>query len=602
MLPERSDRTIYLRVLGPLLLAIGTLLTVGVGGFQALSAARAYVGGESLWSKARSQAVAGLRAHASGRTKVCVPLSEALAVPIGDRAARLAMERSPLDMAAARDGFLRGGNSPDDIDGLIRLYRYFSWTPLLQPSIEAWRKGDELIEQLRVLGERLCVEPVADPNAPDARAAQQELDQIENALIEAEKHFSAKLGEASRLTGQLLTAAILLIGVLLAAGSAWYVLRSLWAQIEQRRALVDANTRWELAAGAADVGLFVWHPQTDTLELDSRARHLYDIDTQPGAGVDQRDLQERMHPDDRDELRRLQRAALDRSETLRARYRIVLDDGSTRHLEAVGTLREDGPTSAPPQMFGVLRDVTDEVAAARLQLERDAAERSARARSEFLSRLSHELRTPLNAVLGLAQLLELDKSEPLSATQRARVRVILESGWHLLHLVDDVLDITRIDAGQLSISTVPTDLRAVLQASLALVETERARFGIRIADRWPATPPAALADPQRLQQVFVNLLSNACKYNRRGGTLTLTFNEGADALALSFADEGPGIGAEQLAELFQPFKRLNQTADIPGIGLGLVIVKLLTDQMQGGVEVASEPGRGARFTVSLRKA
>jgi len=601
MLPERSDRTIYLRVLGPLVLAIGTLLTVGVGGFQALSAARAYVGGESLWSKARSQAVAGLRAHASGYTQVCMPMSQALAVPIGDRAARLAMERSPVDVAAARDGFLRGGNSPADIDGLIDLYRYFSWTPLLRPSIDAWRKGDELIEQLRMIGERLCVEPVTDPSAPAARATLQELDRVDAALIELEKRFSASLGEASRLTGQLLTAAILLLGVLLAVGSTWYVLRSLRSQLEQRRALVDANTRWELAADAADVGLFVWHPQTDTLELDDRARRLYGMDAQSGPVVDRRELQERMHPDDRDEFRRLQQAALDRSETLRARYRVARDDGSTRHLEAVGTLRNNG-SAAAPQMFGVLRDVTDEVAASRLQLERDAAERSARARSEFLSRLSHELRTPLNAVLGLAQLLELDKIQPLNDVQRTRVRMILEGGWHLLHLVDDVLDITRIDSGQLSITSVPTDLRAVLRASLALVEAERARLRIHIDDQWPVEPPAALADPQRLQQVFVNLLSNGCKYNRAGGTLTLTLDASSEMLALGFVDEGPGIDPEQLAELFQPFKRLRQTAEVPGVGLGLVIVKLLADQMQGGIEVESEPGRGARFTMRLRKA
>jgi signal transduction histidine kinase len=600
MLSERSDRTIYVRVLGPLVLAIGTLLAVGVGGFQALSAARAYVGGESLWSKARSQAVAGLRAHASGRTQACVPMSQALTVPLGDRAAREAMERSPVDRAAARDGFLRGGNSPDDVDGLIDLYRYFSWTPLLLPSIEAWRKGDELIERLRVIGERLCVEPVADPTAPAARATLEELDQVDASLIELEKRFSASLGEASRLTGELLTAAILLLGLLLAAGSAWYVLRSLRAQIDQRRALVDANTRWELAAAAAGVGLFVWHPDTDALELDSRARHLYDLDAQTGPAVDRRELQSRMHPDDRDEFQRLQQAALDRSETLRARFRVVRGDGVTRYLEAVGTLRDHGPAAA--QMFGVLRDVTDEVAASRLQLERDAAERSARARSEFLSRLSHELRTPLNAVLGLAQLLDLDKIEPLTSTQRTRVRMILDGGWHLLHLVDDVLDITRIDSGQLSITPVPTDLRAVLQASLVLVETERARFGIRIDDCWPANPPAVLADPQRLQQVFVNLLSNGCKYNRTGGTLTLTLDESSDMLALGFVDQGPGIDAEQQAELFQPFKRLHQTVETPGIGLGLVIVKLLADQMQGSIEIESEPGRGARFTLRLRKA
>ena len=309
-----------------------------------------------------------------------------------------------------------------------------------------------------------------------------------------------------------------------------------------------------------------------------------------------------MHPDDRVNFEQLQRSALAEGETLRARYRVLRPDGSTRHIEAIGMLREGAALEGTRQMFGVLRDVTDEMAAARLQIEKDAAERSARARSEFLSRLSHELRTPLNAVLGLAQLLEIDTLEPLTRVQTERVRQILESGWHLLHLVDDVLDITRIDSGQLAIRLVPTDVRAVLRASLLLIEPERERFGIRIVDRLPPKRPRVIADPQRLQQVLVNLLSNACKYNRPGGTVTLTCVDTGEDFSLTFADEGAGIDPAQLAELFQPFKRLPQTSALPGAGLGLVIVKLLTEQMQGRIDIDSALGIGSRFTVGLRKA
>ena len=301
-------------------------------------------------------------------------------------------------------------------------------------------------------------------------------------------------------------------------------------------------------------------------------------------------------------MQQLQQAAIASRTTLRARFRLLFADASVRHLEVIGMLRDGGPPDAPQQMLGLLRDVTDEIAAARLQTERDAAERSARARSEFLSRLSHELRTPLNAVLGLAQLLEIDSTEPLAKSQRERVRQILESGWHLLHLVDDVLDIQRIDSGLVAIRPAAIDVRAVLRASLSLVEPERERLGVRIDDRWPPAPPPVLADPQRLQQVLVNLLSNACKYNRPGGTVTLTWAESADEVAMTVGDEGQGIGAEELAGLFQPFKRLPQTAAAPGTGLGLVVVKLLTEQMGGRVEIESAPGTGARFTVCLRRA
>jgi signal transduction histidine kinase len=162
------------------------------------------------------------------------------------------------------------------------------------------------------------------------------------------------------------------------------------------------------------------------------------------------DVASSMHPDDRDAVTQLVNSAAN-GQPLRTRYRITLADGAIRHLEAIGMVRDLAAPIARRQMFGVLRDVTDEIAATRLQLEKDAAERVAQARTEFLSRLSHELRTPLNAVLGLAQVLEMDTQEPLGSQQRRRVELILESGWHLLHLVDDVLDITSIDSGMLTI-------------------------------------------------------------------------------------------------------------------------------------------------------
>ncbi|MBC8055304.1 MAG: HAMP domain-containing histidine kinase [Rhizobiales bacterium] len=601
MRPERSDRIIYLRVLGPLLLAAGTLVIMSAGGFQAMSAARAFVGGESLWSKARSLTVAQLRLHATGAGQPpCPPLAEMLAVPLGDREARLALERSPPDRAAAREGFLRGGNLPDDIDSMVSLYLHFADTALMREPIAAWREGDALIERLRALGERICRTPRPAAGAVPDVLTMRELDRLDADLIAAEMRFSLSLGRASRAAAKLLTGAIVLVALLLLAGSAWYVMRSLRAQLADRRALAEANTRWDLAAEAAGIGLFMLSTAPVRVALDARGRRLYvfDADTE----LRRPDLRALMHPDDRPGIQRLQQSALDTGAALQARFRLLRADGSLRNIEVVGMLRESGPADAPRQMLGVLRDVTDEVAAVRLQTERDAAERSARARSEFLSRLSHELRTPLNGVLGPAQLLEIDTAQPLTGAQRDRVRQILDSGWHLLHLVDDVLDITRIDSGQVAIRPEATDVRAVLRASLGLVEPERERFAVRVDDRWPAAPPQVLADPHRLQQVFVNLLSNACKYNRPGGVVTLGFAEVADEVRLSFADEGAGIDAEQLAELFQPFRRLPQTAQVPGTGLGLVVVKLLTEQMGGRVEIESVPGAGSRFSVCLRRA
>ena len=603
MLAERAERTIYLRVLAPLLLAVLTLVVVSVGGFHALSGTRAYVGGESLWSKAHNQTMVRLRIRltASTPTPDCAPLAEWLAVPLGDRDARLELDKLDPDFAVVRAGFIRGGNSPDDIAGMTHLYLNFSSLPLMREPLEAWRHGDALIEQLRALGERICAQPPggADPATRDADLGA--LDALDAELLRAEERFSVSLGEVSRQAERLLTGTIVLLAVLLVGGSAWYVMRSLREQMAQRRALMEANTRWDVAAEAAGIGVFVWQPGDDHLELDGRGRLLYGLSPDAPASMPRADVATRMHPDDRASVTRLTKLAVE-GQPLRVRYRILLADGTVRHLEVIGMLRDATLPLDQRQMFGVLRDVTDEVLSTRLQLEKGAAERSARARTEFLSRLSHELRTPLNAVLGLAQLLEVDSIEPLGPQQRQRVGLILQSGWHLLHLVDDVLDITSIDAGMLSVRPVATELRKVLRASLALVEPERASANVRVVDHWPAEPARVMADPQRLQQVLVNLLSNACKYNRHGGALTLGYRDSAHEVSVSVTDEGRGIGPDDIAELFQPFKRLSGTSHVPGTGLGLVVVKRLIEQMGGRVEVNSRPGHGASFMVWLPKA
>ena len=604
MPPARTDRTIYLRVLGPLVLAVMTLLFVGVGGFQVLSAARAYVGGESLWSKARGRAVEQLRDQVMQAQPPadCAQAIAPLEVPLGDRAARLALEQASPDWVAARAGFARGGNTPEDITGLMALYRYFGDTFLLREPVARWRRGDELIAQLQRLGERICSPVGVQERAARAEADLRELDRLEAELIVAETGFLTSLGQASRRTEALLSSAITLVALALLAGGAWFVTRSLRAQIRQQRALVEVNARWELAAEAAGVGVFVWHAADDAVELDARARRLHGLDPQAAASTRRTDFLARLHSEDRDRLADLVRSAVRDHRTLQTRYRVLTADGSTSHIEATGTLRETPAAPDSVQMFGVMREVTDEVARAQLQVDKEAAEQSARARTEFLSRLSHELRTPLNAILGFAQVLQVDAAHPLSALQRQRVKLILDGGWHLLHLVDDVLDITSIDSGQVSIQVGPTELLAVIRASLALIDADREKLNIRIDDRVPTHAAQVLADPRRLQQVFVNLFSNGCKYNRAGGTLTLGYREDAQHVWVRVEDQGLGMTPQQTAQLFQPFKRPGPSNDIPGIGLGLVVVKLLIEQMGGRIVVSSTPGSGSCFTVCLPRA
>jgi signal transduction histidine kinase len=465
------------RVLLPFVAVAVVLVSLTLAGYGVLSAVRAYVGGESLWSKARASATTQLRMLIlTGDARAYEAFHRSLAVPDGDRRGREALDLPSPDLDAARRGFLAGGNHADDIDGMLWLYRCCSATFLMRDSVAAWREGDARIDDLRRLGRDFQERVAALPSGP-ARHERElrllaELDALEQRIVALESRFSASLGIASRRTSMLLGAAQLLLAVVLMLAAAAFVRRG---------------------------------------------------------------------------------------------------------------LREREATQA---------------AARQAEVERATAERIERARVEFLSRLSHELRTPLNAVIGFSQLMLADVQSPLAGQSRERTTYVLEAGRHLLHLVDEVLDLTRIDAGIVTSERVPVPVQVPLDKALALAAAEVQRHGIEVVVDH-AAEAVALADAQRLEQVFLNLASNGCKYNRPGGRLRISVQRRGAWVRVAFADEGEGLSREQVDQLFQPFRTMSRRRDVQAVGLGLVIVKLLVERMDGHVEVASDIGRGSEFAVVL---
>jgi CheY-like chemotaxis protein len=233
--------------------------------------------------------------------------------------------------------------------------------------------------------------------------------------------------------------------------------------------------------------------------------------------------------------------------------------------------------------------------------ERQRAEKASKAKSDFLSNMSHEFRTPLNSILGFAQLLEMNAKDPLSAKQGRQVLQIRKSGEHLLSLIDDVLDLARIEAGSVRLSLEPVPLQHLLDQIHAALSPLAEKAGITIEVKNSGEISAVHADRTRLLQVLMNLGNNALKYNEKGGRLTFSA-EAVDGrtVRLSVADTGRGIPLERQAEVFQAFNRLGaEQGTIEGTGIGLNISRRLVMLMGGTIGFESKPNVGTTFTVEL---
>jgi PAS domain S-box-containing protein len=267
------------------------------------------------------------------------------------------------------------------------------------------------------------------------------------------------------------------------------------------------------------------------------------------------------------------------------------------HTRKIAIRDDDGE---PLWLVGISEDVTDQRLAERAALAATAeAERANQAKSEFLSRMSHELRTPLNAVIGFGQLLQLDR---LDAGQAEAADQIVMAGRHLLQLIDEVLDISRIESGTMSLVLEAVDLEAVVDDALALIRPLAAEAGVELVGRGSGFAGLhVLADRQRLKQVLINLLSNAVKYNRSGGEVHVDCIEQEHyRVEIAVTDTGRGIDAEQLQRLFHPFDRLGaEGSGVQGTGLGLSLCKGLVEAMGGSIAGESRPQAGTTMRVVL---
>ncbi|MFN7915346.1 MAG: ATP-binding protein [Vicinamibacterales bacterium] len=369
------------------------------------------------------------------------------------------------------------------------------------------------------------------------------------------------------------------------------------------RELQRLSDRLSLAVKAGGVGIWEVHVDTGTLSWDDQMLRLYGLTREEFHGTEA-DWSSRIHPDDRARAVASIYAALASANEFDEEFRIVLPDGRIRHVRSTALVNRTAD-GRPHGLIGTNWDVTaDKEAAARLSVLAEQAQAANRAKSEFLANMSHEIRTPLHALLGLNELL-LDT--PIDAEQREYLEMSQTAGRQLRDLLDDILDISKIEAGRVSLDSVDFDLDRLLGELSQALTTSASQKGLQLTVGADAAVPRRLrGDPKRLKQVLTNLVGNGIKFTAAGSVCVqarlLDGTPNAAVVRFSVRDTGIGIPADKMGLLFDKFSQVSGsiTRQYGGTGLGLAISKELVTLMGGEIGVESEAGRGTEFWFTAR--
>lgn len=413
---------------------------------------------------------------------------------------------------------------------------------------------------------------------------------LANALAsEVQAHTAAEHSEDWTTLG-MLTGAIVILTIIWSGGA--------WMSRVWRRHLLYSAEQLHIALNSARMGVGIWDIVQNRMECDDNFAALYG--RVPGTmPVTYEGLAELTHPKDLDRLKSVMAEALETGGEFEIDCDVIWPDGSVHTLSSRAKVYRD-KTGRAVRLSGVIWDITERKLAEELAGQaKEQAERANLAKSEFLSRMSHELRTPMNAILGFAQLLEM---EELTERQKESVGQILSGGNHLLKLINEVLDIARIESGRISLSVEPVSVFEVIREACNLMQPIADGLVIDLIEKLPDIGEVyVMADKQRLVQVLLNVLSNAIKYNVVGGKVEISCGESEGGrFRIRISDTGPGIPLEKLDRLFIPFDRLGpDQIEVEGTGLGLALSKRLTEAMGGVLGLEETTEHGSIFCLEL---
>ncbi len=500
-----------------------------------LSAVRAFVGGEGLWTKSQKQAIYKLQRYSATKDENDYQgFLSTLSVNEGDHIARLELMKFSPDLEIVRKGFIQGQIHPDDIDPMVRLLQKFSGVSYISKAVGAWTEGDYLIDELKKLG--VEYHDLIGKNKNDSAALQNlnlKLDRINDQLSVVTAEFSLVLGEGSRWLENLV----------------FMILFSLVLTVETVGLTLTFFTSREISRGLNDL-----------------VRVSEDI----GKGA----FKERLTVSSHDEIGKLKIAVNKMGSLLDVSYRDL--EGQilerTRKLEEIARENE------------------------RLYEE---AKTAVKMRDEFFSIASHELKTPITSIGLQLQLLSRELHQENIDIDKARLAAdkLITMGRRLTNLEDVLMDMTKIRLGKLEIEPRPSDLTMIAQDVVREISPVAARAGSTI-DLQAAESITGIFDPIRLGQVITNLINNAIKYGD-GSLIEVSLRKSGQDAEISVRDHGPGIPEEKRKRIFERFERGNEDAGIAGLGLGLYISKEIAEAHGGKITLHTEVGKGSEFTVRI---
>lgn len=563
---------------------------------------RAYATGEGRYSKGEKMAVLDLYRYADSRRQADYDaFLRDISVPRGDRDARLALSAPTLDREAAVDGMLRGNNHPSDVNGLIRLFRWFYWWKPFARAVDDWRTADNAVDRLITEGKWLHA-LVDSGNLDEVTRAQSiaTIGAIDNAITERENTFSTHMGEAARQATFLVISGLAALTVLLWAIGTFFAALLFRKQMRLDAQLSESERRFRDYADVASD----WYWEMDR---DNRVTYLSsrfeDIVGTQATGVIGRKVTEVIARSAQDPAQRDSAlSAVAAREPFRAvTLQFRSNDGKCRYCALSAKPVFDG-VGAFQGYRGTGWDITTEVRAAHKLLEAKArAETANRAKSEFLANMSHELRTPLNAILGFSDIIAQKLFGPASPRYSDYAVDIHKSGTHLLALINDILDLSKIEAGRAEMKESAIALERIAHEVRTLlgdrVSPNTATFHIAVPDGL-----TVYVDQRKFVQILLNLASNALKFTPPEGSVTLSAQPEDDGgVSIIIRDTGIGIAAADIETVLSPFGQIESVFSRKhhGTGLGVPLAKSLTELHGGTLTLESIEGSGTTVTVKL---